>query len=114
MSDARAAGAEGGRNARKRRTARPRGRGGIGKRSGLETGPGNCSGKKFLNNFCPRAPQFFHVRNWRVDAVLDGDYTSKINAGVAELADAADLKFASLRSVGSSPTTRTTHARCTP
>lgn len=76
-------------------------------KSDQETVPG----KKFLNNFCVRALQFFHMYNWCVDAVFDGDYTSKINAGVAELADAADLKFASLRSVGSSPTTRTIHAR---
>jgi len=50
----------------------------------------------------------------RVDAFFDAHYMSKINAGVAELADAADLKFASQGSVGSSPTARTTHARRTP
>ncbi len=42
-----------------------------------------------------------------VDAFFDADYTSKINAGVAELADAPDSKSGSERSVGSTPTART-------
>lgn len=44
----------------------------------------------------------------RVDAIFDADYTNKINAGVVELVDALDSKSSSERSVGSSPTARTT------
>src|SRR5260221_7808900 len=66
-----------------------------------------CS-RNFFNDFSVRPSLSDFVCNTCVDAFFDADYTSKIKAGVAELADAPDSKSGSERSVGSTPTARTT------